>query len=431
MQDWTLLRQLIADRRLSYPEVCKALNRRAQTLGSTTFELSDRQFKRLVNGQVKTQPLALTCRVLEAEFGHPIEALLGPATGAGQPSARAADRALQEAALTSAGYAMWQSVDQLSVETLQHSLRQLARDYVHGEMLPVVDGIVVVRQMTVEWLPRSGEFQRSLYMIAGLSSAMLAHAAGNLGRLSQSPAHAHAALRFAELGRVPGVGAWALAVLALQQEWSGYPQQSLLTGRRARSLLPDDSADSTAVWLSAIEARAHARLGNAPATRAALEQAARDREAISQHAPSEDSVDQFGGIIGFSEAKQHYYAGTALRRVGEMEHARLQASAAIDAYERGPDHERSYGDLTLARLDLAIAHASGTSTDLDAVTVALEPVTRLPQPLLLPTLQGHLGELVAAVSQPKVASSRQAVQVRNTAMALSTLCTPRPAPITS
>jgi hypothetical protein len=435
VQDRTLLRQLITDHDLSYAEVCEALRRKARALGLHQFDLSERHFIRLVNGQVKTRPLPSTCRVLEAEFGRSIDELL--ATGA-TPEAdrvrvpeRGVGRSLDRAAQASAGYALWQGIDGISVGGLQLRLGQLAQDYVHGEMLPVVDGICEVRELTVEMLPRAGAHQRNLYLIAGLASAMLAHAAGNLGQLAQAPAHAQAALRFADLGRLPGVAAWAMTVLALQQEWSGSPQRSLVHGRQARFYLSEDSPDSTSVWLSAIEARAHARLGDDAAARVALDQAARDREAISLRPVGEHDVAQFGGIVAFEEAKQHYYAGTALRRIGDMRRAREHAGAAISAYETGPADQRSYGDETLARLDLAIAHALGDDADLDAVTDALDPVTRLPEPLLLPTLLGHLGELTEAVSRPTMRHSKQSAQVRSTAVALSAMCTPRPAQITS
>jgi tetratricopeptide (TPR) repeat protein len=434
MQDGTLLRQLITERGVSYPEACEALRRKARALGLRQFDLSERHFVRLVNGQVKTRPQPSTCRVLEAEFGHSVDDLLGnpgPEVEISRPPERAMGRSLDRAAQASAGYALWQGIDGISVGGLQLRLGQLAQDYVHGEMLPVVDGICEVREFTVEMLPRAGAHQRSLYLLAGLSSAMLAHAAGNLGQLAQAPAHAQAALRFAELGNLPGVAAWATAVLALQLEWSGSPQRSLVQSHQARSYLSEDSPDSTTVWLSAIEARAYARLGDATAARSALDRAVREREAITRRLPGEHDLDQFGGIVAFGEAKQHYYAGTALRRIGDMPRARTHAAAAISAYESGPADQRSYGDETLARLDLAIAHALGDGTDLDAVTDALDPVTQLPEPLLLPTMLGHLGELAEAVSRPEMRHSKQAAQVRNTAMALSAMCTPRPAQITS
>lgn len=47
-------------------------------------------------------------------------------------------------------------------------------------------------------------------------------------------------------------------------------------------------------------------------------------------------MDSIGGILTFGEPKQHYYAATALRRVGQMPAARIHALAAIDGYEQGP-----------------------------------------------------------------------------------------------
>lgn len=429
MDQWTLLRQLIDDRGLSYPEVYKKLLRRAAALEIGDFALSERQLKRVINGQVKTRPFSGTRRVLEAEFGYPVQQLMGPATAAASSPADAG-RPLHDAAAASAEFALWQPVDALAIAALGQALRQLVQDYVHGEMLPVVDQLVTVRERAVGLLPRAGGLQRSLYLIAGLSSAVLAHAAGNLGQLSHSPSHAQAAVRFAELGSLPGLAGWATAVLALQQEWSGTPRQSLVTARQARSYLPVGCGDSTAVWLASIEARAHARLGNAAGVLAALEVATRDREAMASAEPDEFGLDLFGGIVTFGPAKQHYYAGTALRRIGEHSRAREHASAAISAYERGPAHERSYGDETLARLDLAISYALGARADLDATAVALEPVAQLPQALLLPTLQGQLGELADALSAAPLSGSRQAARLRETAVALSASCIPRQAQIT-
>jgi hypothetical protein len=42
------------------------------------FSLSERQFYRLLLGEVKTRPHPVVCRVIEAEFGFPIGELLMP-----------------------------------------------------------------------------------------------------------------------------------------------------------------------------------------------------------------------------------------------------------------------------------------------------------------------------------------------------------------
>lgn len=77
----TLLDTLVRQRHLTRNEARELLRDRAARMGVTErrYALSERQFYRLVNGQVKTKPHPVVCRVIEAEFGLPIADLLGPA----------------------------------------------------------------------------------------------------------------------------------------------------------------------------------------------------------------------------------------------------------------------------------------------------------------------------------------------------------------
>ncbi|HEU0128497.1 MAG TPA: hypothetical protein VFQ48_07820, partial [Pseudonocardiaceae bacterium] len=285
----------------------------------------------------------------------------------------------------------------------------------------------------IRLLPRAGIFGRELYLVAGVCSAVLAHAAGNLGQLHKSPWHVNAALRFAELGHRPALAAWALGVQALQLEWSGYPDRSLDTLTRASEYVgrEPESLDTTGVWLAAIEARAHARRGDTHATRRALDQVAFHRDQSANHRTGEYDMESIGGILTFGEPKQHYYAATALRRVGQMPTARTHALAAIDGYEHGPQQLRSYGDETLARLDLAISYAADDSPDLDAAVDAIAQVCVLPAAMLLPALGGHLDDLAAAASAPAVRSARQALHLWATAKEIAASCRPRPTEVSA
>jgi hypothetical protein len=85
----TLLDSLLRQRHLTRNEARELLRDRAARMGVTErkYALSERQFYRLVNGQVKTKPHAVVCRVIEAEFGLPIDALLAPAPAIPRPPA--------------------------------------------------------------------------------------------------------------------------------------------------------------------------------------------------------------------------------------------------------------------------------------------------------------------------------------------------------
>lgn len=79
----TVLDQLIRQRGLTRNETRDLLAHRAERMGVTErrYALSERQFYRVVAGTVKTRPHPVVCRVLEAEFGRPIDALLAPPVG--------------------------------------------------------------------------------------------------------------------------------------------------------------------------------------------------------------------------------------------------------------------------------------------------------------------------------------------------------------
>lgn len=75
----TLLATLVRQRRLTQDETVDALRRRARELDipENRFDISVRQLQRWVAGQVRL-PHPMQCRVLEAEFRHPVEELLAP-----------------------------------------------------------------------------------------------------------------------------------------------------------------------------------------------------------------------------------------------------------------------------------------------------------------------------------------------------------------
>lgn len=72
----TLLQLLIRRRHLTREGTVKLLERRAAQLGVGDFALSVRQLDRWLAGEIDTLPRPSLCRVVEAEFGRPIEQLL-------------------------------------------------------------------------------------------------------------------------------------------------------------------------------------------------------------------------------------------------------------------------------------------------------------------------------------------------------------------
>ena len=75
----TLLRELVRERRLTIREAMAVLQARADELDEPGYALSERQFRRWMAGDVTSlaNARAANVRVVEDEFGWPIEALLG------------------------------------------------------------------------------------------------------------------------------------------------------------------------------------------------------------------------------------------------------------------------------------------------------------------------------------------------------------------
>lgn len=416
----TLLRVLVNERRLTREEVRRCLVHRASRMQIDQFSIERRQLDRWLNGEVKRLPHPSACRVLEAEFGHPPEQLLSfvDPDRAGSAATRPLDTAdlVTTAAAESVAWGRRQESQRLGplvLEGLRIQLENLATAYVHSPMETVVRELVPVRNELFDQLAEPDPAQsRELYLLAGVACAILGHASGNLGFLPAAHDQAQTALICADKAGHPTLSAWAIGVRALQCEWNGRPRDTLNLVARATKAMPvPHVASSTGVWLSAIEARAWARLGHRDAATEALATAAR---AQSRSAGRErDELDQIGGILHFPRAKQLYYAAVVSRRCGDLARADQYARAAINEYATGPATARSYGDEALAWAELAIARAAGRQPDLEGAAEALRGVQAASCHTRVAALAESLRELGQVLSVPRLLVAPAAVRLRD------------------
>jgi hypothetical protein len=91
----TLLQALMRQRHLTREQTVDLLEQRAREMRVTDFSLSVRQLDRWLAGKVASSPRASVCRVVEAEFGQRIEALLD-CEGAQTVSASVASPTMRE-----------------------------------------------------------------------------------------------------------------------------------------------------------------------------------------------------------------------------------------------------------------------------------------------------------------------------------------------
>jgi hypothetical protein len=435
----TLLQRMISERRLTREQVIKLLYRRAEQMQVHDFALSVRQLDRWLAGEVATLPRASMCRVIEAEFGQPVERLLAPINEhppiLGPATVERIDvRAMVGAASqSSARFGQWADslgIGDLALAVVWQRLGQLATEYVYAPMVPVFRDLVSLRDDIFEMLAAPDPTQaRDLYLLGGTACGLLAHASGNFGNVRAAQVQASTALICARKAEHPTLAAWVLGVQALQSEWTGHADRSLQLVAEAQTYATHERIPSTVpVWLAAIAARAHARRGHHDSAVAALREADDNRCRVPALPSDRNEFDSLGGILTFAEAKQHYYAGTTRRRIGDFEQAEVEARAAISTYSSGPVDQRSYGDESIAWVDIAIARASGQKQDLDGAWEALAVIERQPADNCLPTLLGPLEDLLAALSKPAVRDQRRAVEMRDAIREISAWCR-RPAEI--
>jgi hypothetical protein len=447
----TLLQRLMEERHLTHADTIKVLERRAREIGATDFTLGERTLDHWLSGTLRTAPQPVRRRVLEAEFGHSIGALLAlidpdaptavtvapplPVPNPRTP-ADAVDRqadgggrlppgnpaaAVSAAAARSARFgqrADGNVISDLAMEQLRLRLSHLSAGYVHTPIWPVFLELTALRDEVFDLLEAPDPTRAvDLYVIAGTACAMLAHASGNLGFLDEAALHAHTALICARrVGHGP-LAAWALGVRALQAEWNGRAIDALGHLERAGIELARDSrAGTMPVWLAAIEARAQASLGRRREAMAALNR-------VERAAPiGSNDLDAIGGILTFPEPKRQFYTASALRRLGHLGPAERAALAAIREYERGPAEQRSYGDEALAWLEVAISRAG--RGELDGAAVAIELVQDMPSERHLAPFLRPLRELARSVSSARVHSAVAATRIRE-AVEVLTLSTRR------
>ncbi len=412
----TLLEQLVRQREATYEEQIREFEELARRLGEPAT-LSVRHLQRLASGERSgDRSTPSVRRVLRQLYGHPLEELLGPPAPA--PARTASSLAIAQApaagpdprlltttaARASLEFAAWADADQLAPSVMEHvsyELGRIAVDYVSTPALPLLQDLVELRDTMVQLL-RTGPHprqSRELFFLAGTTCLLMAHASQNLGDSSAAMAQARTAWTCAEQADHDGLRAWVRGTQALIAEWSRRPAEAIKFSQAGR---PHAHTPDARVRLAAIEARTQARLGNADAALAAVEEVRRARET-----PERGDDLGFGGLLTFPVAKQQYYVGTTLALIGDHGPAERAALEAIGMYEAGSPEQRSYGDEALARVDVATARLA--AGDLEGARAALQDVLTLPPDKRIQQLRDGLVRVRSVLALPRTARASEAV----------------------
>jgi hypothetical protein len=274
------------------------------------------------------------------------------------------------AAATAAEFGEWaeaSSVGPITLEQLDQDVREIARDYLTQPPGSVLRRALDLRTRVFGLLESRVRpaHARELYVLAGKLCGLAAWMVDDLGYRAQAGTHARIAGLCADLADHPGLRGWVRATQAKIAYWDGRARAS---AQFAEDGLDQGVHDSGRVLLAALAARGWARDGAAERAQEALRRMEEERGALA-------GPDDVGGVWGFSEAQQHYLAGTTHLYLRDPARAAEAADRAVWLFEIAAPADRFYGAESLALLDSAIAHVH--VGDLQEAAQRLEPVLSL------------------------------------------------------
>ncbi|MBT2525425.1 hypothetical protein J7E91_08245 [Streptomyces sp. ISL-99] len=362
----------------------------------TTLTVSEATFERWYYGTGRPHPDSR--RVLVHLLGHTIDELWSPAPDQ-LPSAPASGRpgmsytappdaafgaGLHEmgrnaamAARRAMAFAMGEERGQVGEETmgfLQDEVRRLAAAYVRVPLGTVLDDLISVQDETFRLL-ESGRARpaqlRDLYLIAALSSGMLAKAGHDLGDPSAAMMQARTAAVCADKAEHPAMGAWVRGLQSLISYWADRPTDALHYARQGAASATAQRGTVT-IWLASLEACSAGLTGDSDTVTAAVHRAADLRE---RTAP--DDLDELGGLLTFPRIRQDYYDVEAHVMLGHGDASLVRRAAEVVDDSNDPERaDWSFGPAAGARANLALARLY--TDDLDGAANAVRPVLDLP-----------------------------------------------------
>ncbi len=396
----TLLAFIVHNTDRTHAEIVDDFLTCAHQIGESNATLSVRTLRRWMKGDLRTGPRAAQRRVAERFWGRSIVELFGPAdrtagncgTSAASPPVdrrhslppsfdashpckdSPIERMLKVSARKSAGFAKESSSSNtgpIVVEQLAEDVAAAAKAYTITPVIGILGDLIDLQERIFTLLEgRQRPVQtRDLYVLAGITTGLLAKASHDLRQPSDAMTQARTAFVCADNADHAGLKTWVLGLQSLIAFWAGRPQEAIGYAQDGQALVGEVGAVGTsAIWLAALEARAAGHLRDSKSAWRALEKAD-DLRAATEH----DDLDEVGGQLLFTEPKHQYYAAAALTGLtSEPQQAEERAAAAVAAYETASDEIKSFSDEIGARAELAIARLQ--SGQLDGAHEAVAPV---------------------------------------------------------
>jgi tetratricopeptide (TPR) repeat protein len=252
------------------------------------------------------------------------------------------------------------SVGQVALEALEEAVGEFARSYPSTAPTvlarPVLEHLRDVTRLLDSPLPVAR--RQRLAVVAGHLAGLAGSLAFDLRDERKALAYFKVAVQAADDAGSPDLAAWALATRSLIPTYTGDPAAALRLLQETQDRARGHVSPSRLAWLAALEARAHAGLGDAAASLAALSRADRAIE----HAG------RAGGRFAndfFDQPRLAGLRGTSHLLLGQPKAA--QAALADVLALRDPADVKGR---SLARLDLAQAYVQDQAVDEACAAVA-------------------------------------------------------------
>lgn len=352
-----------------------------------TATIEKRQFFRYAHGEVRT-PQTVARRILEFMFpGIPAAHLLKPVPskpGPGVPQSVAGrgsavksfeyglEDVITAAANESARFAAQaesSNVGPHTLEQLEADIRRIVDSYPNRPVGLLFHEVRALRDRAFELLEgrQPPRYTRDLYVGAGVLCGVLANASFDLGRYDAAETQARTAFLFGELAGHNGLRVWVRGLQALISYWDGRPADAVRLAESGSAFTPESG--TAHIRLASIKARAYGQLGRADDALAALSAADHLRERLAEG----DELP--GGMMAFPVEKQLFYASSTHLWLSGPQHlsdAEVSADEAVEMFQTASPEQQRLGEMSLARMDLAMARLG--RGDIDGVAAQIHAV---------------------------------------------------------
>jgi hypothetical protein len=302
-----------------------------------------------------------------------------------------------------AEHAERRDIGEATLEQLRSDVVRLSHDYMTGEPFPLFLEMRRVRGRMYAALDRRlwPRDQVDLYFLLGCLNGLMAVAANNLGTPQAAEELARAGWAYAAAIDHRPLMARLRLELANVAHWSNQPRQSRDLAQSGLAYLPDGP---NGAQLHLMQGRSAARLGDFANAWSAIN-AARDAREHEYH----DDLLAMGGEFGFSRASQHYYTGSIIVEIPEDEAAAIvELERAIELYAAGPEPGEDQSDHCKMAAHIDLATARLRAGQLDAATVAAQPVLSLSPGMRIASLPQRFDRARAELARPRYQGSPEA-----------------------